>query len=604
MSSSRLEKPSKEVGKKLKKACQLRLKHITPLNQSWEPKFDLDNSPPDSYKVPKTLTGNLKNVDGVFQFESADAKFAHDFSLEDFLADYRELVEIMNDGETRTYCHGQLKQLEFDYELYRLNPTNTKNEQDDMKISPLDFHSAAKCDNHIHLSAAMSQDHLLDFIKRKAIEEEDTPVLKTKDGKEITMQEALKAENIDAATIDLDDLCCHGFDAYQRFDLFNASFSPMGNHTIKDIFLSTKMIATKEDKAPGRLKAELIKEVFKRSYEHRNCYFEPRVSIKGLKADEWKSTAVWVMNHKLHSPCMRWMIQVPRIYPLWKSMDKVQNFGTMVDNFFRPLFEVTVKPESDPTLFKFLQYVVGFDSVDDEGSPDIGMEIFPKPNEWKRKENPPYEYWSYYWSANISVLNKLRHARGLNTFAYRPHCGETGNINHLPAAFLTSNSINHGIQLIQQSVIMYLYYLTQIPVSVSPISNNVLFESYHRNPFPIFFKTGLHVTLSTDDPLIIHMTTDALMEEYSMAHQIWRLTAPEMAEISRNSIRHSGFELSKKIKLLGENWEQKANTKIAYFSQTRLNYRMKTLNQERKECSIQSVIEELENRTQNCGKKQ
>jgi adenosine deaminase len=41
---------------------------------------------------------------------------------------------------------------------------------------------------------------------------------------------------------------------------------------------------------------------------------------------------------------------------------------------------------------------------------------------------------------------------------------------------------------------------------MSPLSNNALFLTYERNPLPDFFKVGLNVSLSTDDPLQFHFT--------------------------------------------------------------------------------------------------
>jgi hypothetical protein len=49
--------------------------------------------------------------------------------------------------------------------------------------------------------------------------------------------------------------------------------------------------------------------------------------------------------------------------------------------------------------------------------------------------------------------------------------------------------------------LQYLFYLAQIGLCMSPLSNNSLFLDYHRNPFPQFFARGLSVSLSTDDPL-------------------------------------------------------------------------------------------------------
>ena len=41
---------------------------------------------------------------------------------------------------------------------------------------------------------------------------------------------------------------------------------------------------------------------------------------------------------------------------------------------------------------------------------------------------------------------------------------------------------------------------------MSPLSNNALFLAYERNPLIDFFKAGLNVSLSTDDPLQFHFT--------------------------------------------------------------------------------------------------
>ena len=52
----------------------------------------------------------------------------------------------------------------------------------------------------------------------------------------------------------------------------------------------------------------------------------------------------------------------------------------------------------------------------------------------------------------------------------------------------------------------YLYYLAQIPIAMSPLSNNSLFLEYSKNPLREFLHKGLHVSLSTDDPMQFHYT--------------------------------------------------------------------------------------------------
>ena len=87
----------------------------------------------------------------------------------------------------------------------------------------------------------------------------------------------------------------------------------------------------------------------------------------------------------------------------------------------------------------------------------------------------------------------------------------------------------------------YLYYLAQVGLSMSPLSNNCLFCEYSKNPFPHYFERGLNVSLSTDDPLLIHMTKEPLVEEFSIAMQVYKLSTADLSEIARNSVMQSGF---------------------------------------------------------------
>lgn len=64
----------------------------------------------------------------------------------------------------------------------------------------------------------------------------------------------------------------------------------------------------------------------------------------------------------------------------------------------------------------------------------------------------------------------------------------------------------HPAVPLQAPVLQYLYYLAQIGIAMSPLSNNSLFLSYHRNPLPEYLSRGLMVSLSTDDPLQFHFT--------------------------------------------------------------------------------------------------
>lgn len=76
--------------------------------------------------------------------------------------------------------------------------------------------------------------------------------------------------------------------------------------------------------------------------------------------------ASWVVQNKLFSNNVVWMIQIPRLYQVYKEQGLLANFQEMLDNIFVPLFEVTENPNSHPHLHMFLKLVVGFDMVDDE----------------------------------------------------------------------------------------------------------------------------------------------------------------------------------------------------------------------------------------------
>uniref|UniRef100_A0A8D0HDP0 AMP deaminase n=1 Tax=Sphenodon punctatus TaxID=8508 RepID=A0A8D0HDP0_SPHPU len=297
-------------------------------------------------------------------------------------------------------------------------------------------------------------------------------------------------------------------------------------------------------------------EVSRELEESKYQYTEPRLSIYGRSPDEWPNLAKWFIKHKIFSPHVRWMIQVPRIYDIFRSKNILPCFGKMLENIFLPLFEATINPLDHKELNLFLKYVTGFDSVDDESkhSDHMFSDKSPNPDIWTSEKNPPYSYYLYYMYANIMVLNNLRKERGMSTFLFRPHCGEAGSITHLVSAFLIADNISHGLLLKKSPVLQYLYYLAQIPIAMSPLSNNSLFLEYSKNPLREFLHKGLKVSLSTDDPMQFHYTKEALMEEYAIAAQVWKLSTCDLCEIARNSVQQSGLSDKEKQKFLGVNY--------------------------------------------------
>lgn len=324
--------------------------------------------------------------------------------------------------------------------------------------------------------------------------------------------------------------------------------------------------------------------------------------------DEWDKLAKWVVHNKLFSPNVRWLVQVPRIYTIHKTSGFVNNFGDILKSnytefmrrsgkclilklfhiidLFQPLFEVTQDPSTHPELHLFLQRVIALDSVDDESKAERSGNCceLPVPDKWDSSENPPYSYYLYHMYANLTSLNNWRAERGFNLIKNIPHAGEAGGTDHLAVAFLTAQRISHGIVLRKVPAIQYLYYLAQVAVAISPICNNGLFLAYDRNPFIEYFQRGLNVSLSTDAPLQFHFTKEPLIEEYSVATQIWKLSSTDMCELARNSVYHSGWEDVHKRHWLGENYKvpgvEGNDIRKTNVPDIRVSYRHKTLKEE------------------------
>lgn len=483
--------------------------------------------------------------------------------LGQFLADFTYLCSIIADGPLKSFCYRRLTYLSSKFELHVL--LNELRELAAQKAVPhRDFYNVRKVDTHIHAASCMNQKHLLRFIKKmmKVNAREEVCV---EGGRVMTLQAVFDSMNITPYELNVDMLDVHADrNTFHRFDKFNSKYNPVGESRLREVFLKS------DNFIHGRYFASIIKEVCSDLEESKYQAAEPRLSIYGRSPDEWAKLAKWAVENNVYSDNVRWLIQVPRLYDVYRANNQVSCFAEIIFNVFNALFEATINPKAHQELHLFLQHVVGFDSVDDESKPESivfdGDTVTPEL--WRQPENPPYSYYMYYMYANITVLNSLREQRGFNTFAFRPHCGEAGSINHLVCAFMTAESINHGLALRKVPVLQYLYYLAEVGLAMSPLSNNSLFLNYLRNPLPQYLARGLNVSLSTDDPLQFHFTKEPLMEEYSIAAQVWKLSSTDMCELCRNSVRQSGFPHRVKQHWLGPNYTR---TGVAGNDVTRTN---------------------------------
>ncbi|EDW82511.2 uncharacterized protein Dwil_GK25090 [Drosophila willistoni] len=507
-------------------------------SSQWDVEF-----PPDETYVIKPLNG----VFHIYTDEEQTSELKFDYpDMSQFVNDMQVMCNMIADGPLKSFCYRRLCYLSSKYQMHVL--LNELRELAAQKAVPhRDFYNTRKVDTHIHAASCMNQKHLLRFIKKTLKNNADEVVTHT-NGQPMTLSQVFQSMNLTTYDLTVDMLDVHADrNTFHRFDKFNSKYNPIGESRLREVFLKT------DNYLNGKYFAQIIKEVAFDLEESKYQNAELRLSIYGKSADEWNKLAKWAIDNDVYSSNIRWLIQIPRLFDIFKSNKMMKSFQEILNNIFLPLFQATNRPSEHPNLHRFLQYVIGFDSVDDESKPENPLfdNDVPRPEEWTYEENPPYAYYIYYMYANMTVLNKFRQQRGLNTFVLRPHCGEAGPVQHLVCGYLMAENISHGLLLRKVPVLQYLYYLTQIGIAMSPLSNNSLFLNYHRNPLPEYLARGLIISLSTDDPLQFHFTKEPLMEEYSIAAQVWKLSSCDMCELARNSVIMSGFTHAVKQQWLG-----------------------------------------------------
>uniref|UniRef100_A0A4W5QC46 AMP deaminase n=1 Tax=Hucho hucho TaxID=62062 RepID=A0A4W5QC46_9TELE len=433
--------------------------------------------------------------------------------LPEYIADMNVMTALIINGPVKSFCYRRLQYLSSKFQMHILL-NEMKELAAQKKVPHRDFYNIRKVDTHIHASSCMNQKHLLRFIKR-AMKKYPGEIVHVERGKGQTLMEVFETMNLTAFDLSVDTLDMHADrNTFHRFDKFNAKYNPIGESILREIFIKT------DNHVEGKYFGHIIKEVMADLEESKYQNVELRLSIYGRQRDEWDKLAQWAVKHQVYSNNVRWLLQVPRLFDVYHTKKQLSNFQELLENIFMPLFEVTIDPARHRELHLFLQHVVGFDSVDDESKPEhhcFNMES-PLPVNWTEEDNPPYAYYLYYMYANMTCITMSS-----------------------PCP-------------LQAPVLQYLYYLAQIGIAMSPLSNNSLFLSYHRNPLPEYLSRGLMVSLSTDDPLQFHFTKEPLMEEYSIAAQVWKLSSCDMCELARNSVLMSGFSHKVKSYWLGPHY--------------------------------------------------
>ncbi|KAG5496317.1 hypothetical protein JKF63_02619 [Porcisia hertigi] len=412
-----------------------------------------------------------------------------------------------------------------------MNISNEAGKKEEKEWNNRDFFTAYKVDTNVHTDAGSNARTLLEFFVDKALNHSEDVVFE-RDHHPVMLKELLREYEIDVHHITVDELHHH---LHTHPDLRAIFLSPFN-------FMQ------------GRYFAELTKRTLDIYEEDAFSFAENRLSITGASEQEWYDLAHWFDCYGMASSRSRWMVCLPWQYRRLRRNGVLKNFGEFLDHVFRPLWEISLHPAKDTKFHYLLAHVSGFDCISDESKIDLPLtNVFP--HDWESHLNPPYSYYMYYMWANITSLNEFRASRGLSTFTLRPQCGERGSMDHLVSGFCLANSINHGVTLARHPVLEYMWYIAQVGLAMSPLSNTAGASAYLENPFPVFFHRGLNVSLATNQPLYFHFTREPLVEEYSIAAKLWKFELNDLSEIARNSVLQSGFSASWKQNALGPRYQ-------------------------------------------------
>lgn len=138
------------------------------------------------------------------------------------------------------------------------------------------------------------------------------------------------------------------------------------------------------------------------------------------------------------------------------------------------------------------------------------------------------------------------------------HAGEIGGPEIVREAveLLGAERIGHGIGVMRDERTMDFIAARNIPLEVCPTSNlrtgalarqiGKPTAGYEQHPLPSFFRRGLPVTLSSDDPAMFETTVS---DEYRHAHRMG-LTPGELLQLAEASFHHSFLDAEERRAML------------------------------------------------------
>lgn len=198
---------------------------------------------PSSNEVSSSSTTPLEYVfgnNGVVEiYEATDFRRTNNLitvpPLSSFVADYQRLVEMCSSGAMRSFSFQRLQMLTSAFKMHS-HVNGAAEDEAQSGLLGTDFYRIKKVDNHIHLAAAASAKQFVNFVRDKLENEGDTVVME--DGQ--TLKEVFQKAGLDSDHLTIDAFnVLADYSVYQRFDNFNAKYSPFRMGQMRKIFLKT-----------------------------------------------------------------------------------------------------------------------------------------------------------------------------------------------------------------------------------------------------------------------------------------------------------------------------------------------------------------------------
>jgi aminodeoxyfutalosine deaminase len=153
----------------------------------------------------------------------------------------------------------------------------------------------------------------------------------------------------------------------------------------------------------------------------------------------------------------------------------------------------------------------------------------------------------------IEVFTILREACTRRGMGLEVHCGEMQPPSTIVDAIdvLHADRIGHGVTAIEDPELLARLVREQVPLDVCPSSNVRLsvFPSLEAHPFAAFWRAGVNMTISSDDPPFVGTT---LTDELRHVVRLAGLSREDLVELQRRGARNAFAPPSVKAEILAE----------------------------------------------------